>query len=199
MAPQGQKLYLSRAFLLLCLPGYFTLSIPRVLQGAVGGTLLVTCRYSEGEEGHRKFWCRGANWKDCVRVIETTQAEKEVRHGRVTLRDIPREHRFLVTMENVEKGDADTYWCGVDRPTSGPQDLVAVTVFPGSGTVAVSTSETSASTRALAMTSHMPSPGLPAWPLLISASFLFLVLLKVVLLLGFSYAVIWLAWLQRRL
>ncbi|XP_058561049.1 CMRF35-like molecule 6 [Neofelis nebulosa] len=191
---------LSSAFLLLCLPGYFTLSIPRILKGTTGGTLVMECRYNVGEEGHRKFWCRGPNWTDCVRVIETEQmAGQEVRRGRVTLRDNPREHLFHVITEDLEEGDADTYWCGVDRATSVPQALVAVTIFPGSATVSMMTTETLASMGTPALTSHMDSPGLPAWPFLFFASFLFLVLLKVSLFLSFSYAAIWLAWLQRHL
>ncbi|XP_046937417.1 CMRF35-like molecule 6 [Lynx rufus] len=155
---------LSSAFLLLCLPGYFTLSIPRILKGTTGGTLVMECRYNVGEEGHRKFWCRGPNWTDCVRVIETEQmAGQEVRRGRVTLRDNPREHLFHVITEDLEEGDADTYWCGVDRATSVPQAPVAVTIFPGSATVSMMTTETLASMGAPALTSHMASPGLPAW------------------------------------
>ncbi|KAI5282948.1 Cmrf35-Like Molecule 1 [Manis pentadactyla] len=158
------------------------------------------CLYSVGEEGHRKFWCRGPNWKDCVRVIETTQrAGQEVRHGRVTLQDSPREHFFLVIMEDLEEGDADTYWCGVDRGRGVPQAPAAVTVFPGSVTVAVRPTEAPASPGALALTSRVSSPGLPAWPFLLFASFLFLALLKVILFLSFSYAAIWLAWLQHHL
>nr|XP_005597260.2 uncharacterized protein LOC100060522 [Equus caballus] len=73
--------------------GYFSLSIPRILNATVGGTLVVKCQYSVGEEGHAKFWCRGPTWKDCVRVIEMTQAAgQEVRRGQLTLRDRPREH-----------------------------------------------------------------------------------------------------------
>ncbi|KAB1265479.1 CMRF35-like molecule 8 [Camelus dromedarius] len=203
MSQQGQKMYLSGAFLLLCLPGCFTLSISRILKGTVGETLVMKCQYGAGEEGHRKFWCRGPDWRDCIRVIETAHlVGQEVRRGRVTLRDSPTEHIFLVIIEDLEEGDADTYWCGVDR--SVPWASVAVTVFPGSleegsVTVAMRTTETSASTGALALTSHVSSPGLPPWPFLLSASFLFLVLLKAVLFLSFSYAAIWLAWLQRPL
>ncbi|XP_060501465.1 CMRF35-like molecule 5 isoform X3 [Panthera onca] len=179
---------------------YFTLSIPRILKGTMGGTLVMECRYNVGEEGHRKFWCRGPNWTDCVRVIETEQmAGQEVRRGRVTLRDNPREHLFHVITEDLEEGDADTYWCGVDRATSVPQSPVAVTIFPGSATVSMMTTEALASMGTPALTSHMASPGLPAWPFLFFASFLFLVLLKVSLFLSFSYAAIWLAWLQRHL
>ncbi|XP_042770554.1 CMRF35-like molecule 1 isoform X3 [Panthera leo] len=144
--------------------GYFTLSIPRILKGTMGGTLVMECRYNVGEEGHRKFWCRGPNWTDCVRVIETEQmAGQEVRRGRVTLRDNPREHLFHVITEDLEEGDADTYWCGVDRATSVPQAPVAVTIFPGSATVSMMTTEALASMGTPALTSHMASPGLPAW------------------------------------
>ncbi|XP_015090753.2 CMRF35-like molecule 6 [Vicugna pacos] len=198
MSQRGQKMYLSGAFLLLCLPGCFTLSISRTLKGTVGETLVMKCQYGAGEEGHRKFWCRGPDWRDCIRVIETAHlVGQEVRRGRVTLRDSPTEHIFLVIIEDLEEGDADTYWCGVDR--SVPWASVAVTVFPGSVTVAMRTTGTSASTGALALTSHVSSPGLPPWPFLLSASVLFLVLLKAVLFLSFSYAAILLAWLQRPL
>ncbi|KAF5919456.1 hypothetical protein HPG69_006056 [Diceros bicornis minor] len=139
--------------------------------------MVMKCQYSVGEEGHRKFWCRGPHWKDCVRAIETTQvAGQEVRRGRVTLRDSPREHFFVVTMQHLEEGDADTYWCGVDRARGVPQAPLAVTIFPGSAAVAMRTTETSAGTGTLALTSHMSGPGLPAC---------------------FYHGATWLAWLQR--
>ncbi|XP_070416158.1 CMRF35-like molecule 5 [Equus przewalskii] len=102
-------------------------------------------------------------------------------------------------VQDLEEGDADTFWCGVDRDISVPQDLLAVTIFPGSVTVAMRTTETSPSMGALALTSHVSSPGLPAWPFLLSAGFLFLALRKVILFLSFCYAAIWLACLQHHL
>lgn len=174
------------------------MSIPGILNGTVAGTLVVKCMYREGEEGHRKFLCRGPDRRRCVRVIETAPgAGQEVRRGRVTLKDSPSEHMFLVVMKDLEVGDADTYWCGVDKNV--PQVPVAVTVFPGSGTAAVRTTELSASTGSQPLTGHVSSPGLPAWPFLLSASFLFVALLKTVLFLSFGYAAIWLAWIQRHL
>ncbi|XP_032946274.1 CMRF35-like molecule 5 isoform X2 [Rhinolophus ferrumequinum] len=191
MIHQGQKICLSRAFLLLCLPGYLTLSIPRVIKGTVGGTLVMKCQYGVGEEGYRKFWCRGSDWKDCARVIETGQeVGQEVRHGRVTLRDNPMEHHFLVITEDLKEEDVDVYWCGVDGARSVPQAPAAGAVSPGSVTVAVRITEMSTSLGALALTSHTPSPALPD-------CFLFLVLLKVVLFLSFSSAAICLASPQR--
>lgn len=114
----------------LCVSGCFAMSIPGILNGTVAGTLVVKCMYREGEEGHRKFLCRGPDRRRCVRVIETALgAGQEVRRGRVTLKDSPSEHMFLVVMKDLEVGDADTYWCGVDKNV--PQVPVAVTVFPG--------------------------------------------------------------------
>lgn len=49
----------------------------------------------------------------------------------MTLRDNPREHLFHVITEDLVEGDADTYWCGVDRATSVPEAPVAITIFPG--------------------------------------------------------------------
>lgn len=93
------------------------------------------CQYSVGEEGYRKFWCRGSDWKDCARVIETGQeVGQEVRHGRVTLRDNPTEHHFLVITEDLKEEDVDVYWCGVDGARSVPQAPAVVAVSPGNAT-----------------------------------------------------------------
>ncbi|XP_066091222.1 CMRF35-like molecule 5 isoform X1 [Saccopteryx bilineata] len=195
MTHRGLKMCLPRAFLLLGLPGYFALGVPKILNGTVGGTLVMTCQYHAGGEDHRKFWCRGPDWKGCVRVIETAEvAGQEVRHGRVTLRDNPREHHFLVTMEDLKVGDTDTYWCGVDTGRRFLQAPVTVAVFPGSVTVTARTMEMSTSMGALALTSHVSSSGFSTCRFfLLIASFLFLALLKVVLFLSFAYAAIWLA------
>ncbi|XP_004463511.1 CMRF35-like molecule 2 [Dasypus novemcinctus] len=156
-----------------CFTGYLTLSTPRILEATVGGILVVKCQYGVDDEGYGKFWCRGATWQDCARVIETEQlAEEEVvRRGRVTLRHIPSQRSFQVIVVDLEEGDAGTYWCGVDKPGSGPQAPVAVTVFPGLQ-------------RSLRFS-------------LLWASFLLLAFLKAALLMGFGCAALWVAWLQR--
>ncbi|KAK2503593.1 hypothetical protein MC885_021834 [Smutsia gigantea] len=131
----------------------------------------------------------------------------------MTLQDSPREHFFLVTLEDLEEGDTDTYWCGVDRDRRVPQAPGAVTIFPGSVTVAVRPTEAPASPGALVFLpgltlgdsvgpadGHDSCPGFGAHrPFLLFARFLFLALLKVILFLSFSYAAIWLAWLQHHL
>lgn len=50
----------------------------------------------------------------------------------MTLRDRSREHHFLVITEDLEKEDADIYWCGVDRAGSVSQaPALVVVVSPG--------------------------------------------------------------------
>ncbi|XP_037665245.1 CMRF35-like molecule 3 [Choloepus didactylus] len=199
-------MHLSRAFLLLCLPGCFTLSLPRVLKGTVGGTLVMKCQYGAGDEGHRKFWCRGATWQGCTRVIEMEQAEEEVKHGRVTLRHDPSERSFLMIIVDLEEGDADTYWCGVHKAGSASQTPMAVIVFPGSATTTGRTmalppsatkTPTSAGGLAPPCPSPSPSPSPPTWLFLLTTGFLVLAVLKVILGLSFGCAAIQLAWLQR--
>ncbi|XP_040845661.1 CMRF35-like molecule 6 [Ochotona curzoniae] len=183
---------LGSAFLLLCLPGCLTLGTPKVLEGTVGSTLMITCRYKVGEEGPRKFWCRGANWMDCVRVIETAQpAKEEARRGRVTLQDRPWGHHFIVSMTSLETGDADTYWCGVDSPKHVPQAPVMVAVLPGPTTTATRTLETMGSSMPA---SPMSNPGHPTWLLWMYISCMFLVSLKVTFLLSLGCIITWLAW-----
>ncbi|CAD7668222.1 unnamed protein product [Nyctereutes procyonoides] len=166
---------LPRTFLLLCLPGYFTLSLCRILRGTVGGMMVMECQYNVREEGHRK------------------------------------EHLSHVIMEELEEGDADTYWHGLDRATSVPLSLC----LDGDRFSRVTcdllcrlsysswTTETLASMGAPALTSHMASPAflpgkksqIPAggshcpgfivlWSFLLFVSFFFLVLLKAILFLN---------------
>ncbi|XP_047614274.1 CMRF35-like molecule 6 isoform X5 [Phacochoerus africanus] len=135
---------------------------PRDLKWHRGGDAGGEVHVQRRRGGYRKFLCRGPDRRHCVRVIETAPgAGQEVRRGRVTLKDSPSEHMFLVVMKDLEVGDADTYWCAVDKNV--PQVPVAVTVFPGSGTAAVRTTELSASMGSQPLTGHVSSPGLPAW------------------------------------
>ncbi|XP_040091864.1 CMRF35-like molecule 6, partial [Oryx dammah] len=112
MTPRGRAGWLPSALLLLQLPDCLSLSGPRRVTGIVGGSLSVECRYRERFRDDNKFWCK----PPCVlspKIVETTESEKEVRRGRVSIRDRPANLTFTVTLESLREEDAGRYLCGI--------------------------------------------------------------------------------------
>uniref|UniRef100_A0A8C4MVD8 Immunoglobulin domain-containing protein n=1 Tax=Equus asinus TaxID=9793 RepID=A0A8C4MVD8_EQUAS len=110
---------------------------PRTVTGTVGGSLSVQCRYEQQFRKHNKYWCQNSHlppWK--TKIVETTESEKEVRSGRVSIRDHPKNLTFTVTLENLTEADIGTYWCGINKPWHqgnflDPTFKVEVSVLPG--------------------------------------------------------------------
>ncbi|KAM5273357.1 CMRF35-like molecule 8 [Ctenodactylus gundi] len=114
--------------------GCFPLSGPRSVRGTEGGSVKVTCRYKEEFKASNKYWCRKpVILPPCNKIVETKGSDGEVRRGRVTIRDRPARLTFTVTLENLTREDADTYWCGIDTPWYeglDPTFSVTVSVAP---------------------------------------------------------------------
>uniref|UniRef100_A0A8C9ARU6 Ig-like domain-containing protein n=1 Tax=Prolemur simus TaxID=1328070 RepID=A0A8C9ARU6_PROSS len=119
----------------LCFPGYSIAGNPITGPGAASGpeqgSLTVQCRYDPEWETHKKWWCRGADWSSCKILVKTTGSEQEVRKDRVSIRDNQKNHTFTVTMEELSRDDADTYWCGIERTGADYAVPVKVTIDPG--------------------------------------------------------------------
>ncbi|XP_055435552.1 CMRF35-like molecule 6 [Bubalus kerabau] len=131
MTPRGRAGWLPSALLLLQLPGCLSLSGPRRVRGIVGGSLRVECRYREEFINNTKYWCK----HPCVllrKTVETTESEREVRRGRLSIRDHPARLTFTVTLENLREEDGGLYRCGIDvLSTFDPIFDVEVSVIPG--------------------------------------------------------------------
>ncbi|XP_075850844.1 CMRF35-like molecule 1 isoform X7 [Microcebus murinus] len=128
-------MHLPTLFLLLFwLSGYSTaenrLTGPGAARGPERGSLTVQCRYEPGWENYRKWWCRGAHFRSCRILVMTTGSEQEVKKDRVSIRDRHKNHTFTVTMEELRRDDADTYWCGMERTGIDPGVRVEVTIDP---------------------------------------------------------------------
>ncbi|XP_030390346.1 CMRF35-like molecule 1 [Gopherus evgoodei] len=128
------------------LPGYFSaladpaLTAPREVSGPLGGTVSVPCQYGKRNQGSQKYWCRGAQWKSCSKVVETEKSEVKVKRGRVSITDNHTMSTFTVTTENLTLGDAGIYWCGINiKGGSDPHSLVNVTVLPALSTTVMVT------------------------------------------------------------
>ncbi|XP_058140659.1 CMRF35-like molecule 1 isoform X2 [Dasypus novemcinctus] len=112
------------------LPSCLSIHGPKAVSGPQKGLLTLDCKYDQGWEFNKKWWCRGADWGSCRILIKTKESEQEVKVGRMSIRDNQKSRTFTVTMVDLREEDADTYWCGIER--TGP-DLgfqVKVTIDP---------------------------------------------------------------------
>ncbi|XP_004318209.3 CMRF35-like molecule 1 isoform X1 [Tursiops truncatus] len=131
-------------YLLRRLAGSSAITGPGAVSGPEGGSLTVKCQYSPGWETYEKWWCRGAAWSSCKFVVKTTEPEKEVKEGRVSIRDNRKSRTIAVTMEKLRLNDADSYWCGIEKFGTDLGVRVKVTINPAPSTVPATTPATSA-------------------------------------------------------
>ena len=96
-----------------------------------GGSMSVECEYQEAFVDDIKYWCK----HPCMspwRIVETRESEREMRRGRVSIRDRPASLTFTVTLESLREEDVGTYGCGIYVPLSRDPTLqVEVSVIPG--------------------------------------------------------------------
>ncbi|XP_047398588.1 CMRF35-like molecule 6 [Sciurus carolinensis] len=200
MSPGGPAAWPALALLLLWLPGCAPLSCPSKVEGTVGGSLSVQCRYEEEYKDKPKSWCKKSFL--CNDLVKTTDSEREVRSGRVSISDHPANLSLTVTMEHLTLEDAGSYECQVDTPWHDgfdPGFRVKVTVLPALTAASSPESPTSTQGPPTSLSTHTwpvttredtPSPhqqpGSPAINV-----HLLLLILEVPLLLSMLSAVLW--------
>ncbi|XP_045020627.1 CMRF35-like molecule 6 [Bubalus bubalis] len=67
----------------------------------------VECEYQEAFVDDIKYWCK----HPCMspwRIVETRESEREMRRGRVSIRDRPASLTFTVTLESLREEDVGT-------------------------------------------------------------------------------------------
>ncbi|KAG8504692.1 CMRF35-like molecule 7 [Galemys pyrenaicus] len=177
----------------MCVPGSSAVKGPDAVQGWERGSLTVECRYDPGYEANVKWWCRGASWKYCEILVQTTGSEQEVKRGHMSIRDHQKDRTFTVTMEELTMNDADTYWCGIERTGFDVGDQVEVTVNPVSTTTATTTTSTNVPTAAPVSPEEGTGPpnGPSSSSQFSSVPFWLPVLLKGPLLLSLLSAILW--------
>ncbi|XP_045425799.1 CMRF35-like molecule 5 isoform X2 [Lemur catta] len=158
---------------------------PGGASGPERGSLTVQCRYDPEWETHKKWWCRGAVWSSCEILVKTTGSEQEVRKDRVSLRDNQKNHTFTVTMEELRRNDADTYWCGIERTGVDYAVSVKVTTDPAPERTTTAASVTFTPSTSMKTTSPLTRS------LLGNTYFLLLVFLELPLILSMLGAVLW--------
>ncbi|KAG8511872.1 CMRF35-like molecule 8, partial [Galemys pyrenaicus] len=162
MTQRHREAWLPLALLLLHTPGCWCLHGPRMVTGFLGGSLSMQFRYEEEYADDVKFWCRDSWWAPWKGIVKTSNSEREVRSGRVSIRDHPAKLTFTVTLENLTEDDAGTYLCGIKRslsldrllqvevsphptppcaPALGPEEAQGTTLLLGLSPISPSSSE----------------------------------------------------------
>uniref|UniRef100_A0A667WT95 Immunoglobulin domain-containing protein n=1 Tax=Myripristis murdjan TaxID=586833 RepID=A0A667WT95_9TELE len=99
---------------------------PTADKGAEGGNVKVKCSYTWASD-NKKFFCNETcEGKDIL--IETTQDRYQ--KGRYIIEDT-RNGVFYVTITQLTKSDAGTYYCGVDRAIKATYGKVKIEVQDG--------------------------------------------------------------------
>ncbi|XP_041790347.1 CMRF35-like molecule 1 isoform X2 [Chelmon rostratus] len=80
------------------------------LSGIVGRPVTMKCAYPPQHRNNRKFLCKGDHRDNCADIVRS--------QSRFTLQDDISFSFFLVTITELEAGDAGTYWCGSDSQWS---------------------------------------------------------------------------------
>ncbi|KAG9355921.1 hypothetical protein JZ751_000765 [Albula glossodonta] len=99
-----------------CSPGDLGLSINsdrNVFTGQEGGSVSISCRFTETYLTHSKYWCRGKASDTCWRLkTESTRSLNE----RVSIVENTTLQIFTMTIRQLERADSGWYWCAVDVP-----------------------------------------------------------------------------------
>ena len=113
-----------------CFPGCLSIRGPESVRGQERESVSVQCHYDSEWESHKKWWCRGAWWASCRILVQTQGSGREEKGDRVSIKDDQRNRSFTVTLQELRQDDADTYWCGIERPGSDLGKQIKVTVGP---------------------------------------------------------------------
>uniref|UniRef100_H0XLC9 Immunoglobulin domain-containing protein n=2 Tax=Otolemur garnettii TaxID=30611 RepID=H0XLC9_OTOGA len=188
--------WLPPALLLLHILGCFSLRSPNTVMGIVGGSLSVQCEYEEDYRAAKSVQC-----SYIFNIVMTEGSEKEVRYGRLSIKNYSAHLTIEVTLDNLTREDSSTYWCVFGRG-HGLKYITEVTVLVSPAMIKASSPLNSTGIAGLPMTLtvHTPprstaqdSPGPSPQPrcLLDSAPFLILVLLKLLLLFSALGGILW--------
>ncbi|XP_048866329.1 polymeric immunoglobulin receptor-like [Brienomyrus brachyistius] len=77
-----------------------------------GGSVTIPCFYEKIYQQHLKYWCRDYYSSDsCTPIVRSDSPQTK---DDVSIRDDPDQRVFTVSMNNLQTGDSNYYWCGVE-------------------------------------------------------------------------------------
>ncbi|KAL1778979.1 CMRF35-like molecule 7 [Sigmodon hispidus] len=103
---------------------------PNNVRGQERGSLTVLCHYDPSWKDYYKYWCQGADWSSCEIVVKSDTSGQLVKKDRLSIRDDQSKSIVTVTMEDLRRSDAGTYWCAIERSGRDPHFEVNVNIDP---------------------------------------------------------------------
>ncbi|XP_072419288.1 uncharacterized protein [Chiloscyllium punctatum] len=106
--------------LLICsIPVSDALWAEKHVTGILGRAITISCHYeARWYQSNTKYWCQG--WTRQCKVIATTNWP----NGRTSITDNKTQGIFLVTIKNLQWGDAGWYSCGIEAPGLDPMFII---------------------------------------------------------------------------
>ncbi|XP_054465701.1 CMRF35-like molecule 3 [Anoplopoma fimbria] len=88
------------------------LSAPKVVTGALGGSVTIPCQYDRHYRDNSKYWCKGLIYELCEIIVRTPNRQRNDRSSIVDDKDAG---VFTVIMTSLLESDNDKYWCVISR------------------------------------------------------------------------------------
>ncbi|XP_053156076.1 CMRF35-like molecule 3 [Hemicordylus capensis] len=145
---------------------------PESVTGYRGRSLSVVCKYAKGYKKYKKYWCKGADWGSCKKVVVTTGREEEVNGGRTSIKDNLTLSEFTVRLESLTQQDAGIYWCAIKRIGADPGFRVNMIVLPAFTSEPKETSATTEEEANRLLFTQTPSSTAKSNPILIHIGYL---------------------------
>ncbi|XP_037399233.1 CMRF35-like molecule 8 [Pygocentrus nattereri] len=81
--------------------------------GHVGGSVNISCKYSQSHSSYPKFLCRRVGTADCNNTTSVKESRRWRNEGKLSLHDDGKQI-FTVIINNLTEGDSGEYWCGAE-------------------------------------------------------------------------------------
>ncbi|XP_078403898.1 polymeric immunoglobulin receptor-like [Cetorhinus maximus] len=86
---------------------------PGEVNGKLGGSITINCRYSvPSKRNYEKYWCKGEQRFSCAVIAGTLRTQQD-RLNSLVIVDNQTSGMFSVTMKQLSLEDAGWYWCGI--------------------------------------------------------------------------------------
>ncbi|XP_072513366.1 polymeric immunoglobulin receptor-like isoform X4 [Salminus brasiliensis] len=127
------------------------------VNGHVGGSVNISCKYPQSSSSKPKFLCRRVGSADCNYKASVKENRRWIKEGKFSLYDDRAQQTFTVSIDNLTNEDSGEYWCGAESDRKSDHGYkVYITQIKLTVTAAVSHSTFSPSS-VQTQSTHLPN------------------------------------------